>query len=71
MTFQKRIVSSLICTNLLLALPASAQFDEMPPLPPPPPPPIEDFNSMNGGQAGGFPNNSGRGSNPRFNNNLC
>lgn len=62
MTFQKRIVSSLICTNLLLALPASAQFDEMPPLPPPPPPPIEDFNSMNGGQAG-------RGSTPRFNGN--
>lgn len=42
MTFQKRIISSLICTSLLLALPASAQFDELPP-PPPIPPPVEDF----------------------------
>lgn len=51
MTFQKRIISSvrnagslLICTSLLLALPASAQFDELPP-PPPVIPPSEDFSS--------------------------
>lgn len=51
MTFQKRLFSYvrsasslLICTSLLLSLPASAQFEEMPP-PPPVIPPAEDFNS--------------------------
>ncbi len=50
MTFQKRIASSLICASLMLAFPALAQFDELPP-PPPIPPPIENFN-------GGSPTNN-------------
>ncbi len=44
MTFQKRIISSIICASFLLALPASAQFDE---LPPPPPPPIDAATAAN------------------------
>lgn len=51
MTFQQRMFSAvrsasslLICTSLLLALPASAQFEEMPP-PPPVIPSGEDYNS--------------------------
>lgn len=51
MTFQKRLFSALrsttscvICTSLLLALPASAQFEEMPP-PPPVIPSGDDFSS--------------------------
>lgn len=51
MTFQKRLFSYarsasslVICTSLLLALPASAQFEEMPP-PPPVIPSGDDYNS--------------------------
>ena len=36
----RHVISTILCTSLLLALPASAQFDE---LPPPPPPPIDDL----------------------------
>lgn len=46
MTFHKRILSSLICTSLLFALPVSAQFEEMPPPPPVIPSAVaEDSNS--------------------------
>lgn len=55
MTFQKRILSSLICTSLLTALPASAQFDDLPP-PPPVIPQSED--------AGSRPSSSPRFGNP-------
>lgn len=56
-TLRRQLISSVLCTSLLFALPAAAQFDD---LPPPPPPAFDDL-PVPGGITESNPASSSRG----------